>query len=262
MENDIVKIVYFDEGSATDYIQMYNGGSLYYELESKEADTTDGEAGVKAGLGFGTKIQALLFKGYAEANAALGTSFQDDSVMKSVVTNTVLTDFLAVVDEDKGTSVKTLQGLRIDPIPGSISSISLLTPYFSMFRSGQGIPAGELNISVDKLDSTLTKAKGYFEFLGTDEKGMRAILRFNGLAFKNNYKPVNLTNMSLKLYVVRVGESTLDTLSAERELEVEGFTTVDNPNYEEDSKAEENDEKAPSLPMYDVILAGVKASGK
>lgn len=79
---------------------------------------------------------------------------------------------------------------------------------------------------------------------------------------KNNYKPVNLTNMSLKLYVVRVGESTLDALSAERELEVEGFTTVDNPNYEEDSKAEENDEKAPSLPMYDVILAGVKASGK
>jgi len=131
-----------------------------------------------------------------------------------------------------------------------------------MLRSGQGIEAGEFNISLDKLDSTLTKAKGYFEFFGNNDDGSRIVLRFNGLGFKNNYKQGNLLNMNLRLYAVNVGKTRIAELAADKELSLEGFASATNPDYVEGAENEESavgeDE---SLDMYDVILAGVVSNG-
>lgn len=259
---DLVKIVYFDEGSATDFVQLKNGGSLMAEVETTESSSKDGQAGADAKAGIRGGIVGLL-RGSAEVQGSIAASFRDGTVVKSVITNTVLTDFLNAVNEQGDCSVITqFDRLRIVQIPGSISSLSLLTPYFSMIKSGQSIPAGDLNISVDKLDSTLSKAKGYFEFLGTEDEEPKVILRFNGLGFKNNYKQGNLLNMHLKLYAVRVGETRLSELSADNELRMEGFSKATNPDYVEEVSAKNVppvEEK--ELPMYDVILAGVSVNG-
>lgn len=259
MKTNIVKIVYFDEGSATDYIQIHNGGSLYCETSDESSRHTRGSIEGKGGVGIGSKIQALLFKGYAQADGALGVAFREDAVMKSVITNTVLTDFLEIVEGDGDRQISVLENLRIGQIAVSLSSFSLLTPYFSMFKGGQGIPAGDFTIAVDKLDSTLSSAKGYFEFLGSDKEESRVILRFNGAAFKNNYRPSNLLNMNLKLCAVCVGEGRLSDLRAEKELEVESVPAETDPDYAEASTDPIDDDD--KLPMYDVILAGVSANG-
>ena len=60
MAQDIVKIVYFDEGSATDFIQIYNGGSLVHQIVSSEADSNDGTVGANASIGIGSKILDVL----------------------------------------------------------------------------------------------------------------------------------------------------------------------------------------------------------
>lgn len=69
MKSDIVKIVYFDEGPATDYIQIKNGGSLYCENSDVDSRGTKGDANIKGEIGIGAKISALLFKGYAEVTS-------------------------------------------------------------------------------------------------------------------------------------------------------------------------------------------------
>lgn len=141
--------------------------------------------------------------------------------------------------------------------------MTLLTPYLSMLRSGQGVEAGEFNISLDKLDSTLMNAKGYFEFLGIEDEKSKVILRFNGLGFKNNYKQGNLLNMNLCLYAVYVGRTSTDDLAMDKELNVVGFSPASNPDYgETPDSATDNGSSFEELDMYDVILAGVMADGE
>lgn len=261
----LAKVIYFDEGSATDFIQIFNDGKLESVAELIDSDRTEGEAGVRAQVGIRTKLLNYLagLDAKAEANGALSTSFNSGTIVKSIVTNTVLTDFIHAVKDDNTYAVRIFEKYSIEQISGSISSIALLTPYFSMLRGGQGISAGDFDISLDKLDSTLSKAKGYFEFLGVDKGGPdKCIFRFNSNAFKNNYRPTDLLKMDLMLYAVKVGSCTLDELAADNELNIEGFTAKDNPDYESNTQADECADNAALLDMYDVVLAGVTVDGK
>lgn len=265
MENDIVKLVYFDEGSATDFIQIKNDGALSSIMTLLDEGSTTGGAGATAKAGTKPKVlKALLgLDMSASVEGSIDTSFNSGTVAKSIISNTMLTDFLAAVSskEKEENPITEFVGLHIEQIPGSLSSMALFTPYFSMFRTGQGIAAGDLDISLDKLDSTLSKAKGYLEFFGRRDGEEQVILRFNSTAFKNNYRPSDLLKMNLKLYAVRVGGSKVEDLVADKELSVEGFSPKDNPDYvKEDSPTPSEESKY--LTMYDVILAGVKSDGR
>lgn len=265
----IVKIVYFDEGSATDYIQISSGGSLINEkthnkdLAASAQGSVSAEAGTSEGIG-SRILRAIGIDVDARAGIAAEASFGSETVVRSIVTNTILTDFLSIVETESTHNempIATFDKRNIRQIPGSISSMSLLTPYFSMLRSGQSINAGEFDISLDKLDSTLSKAKGYVEFLGIEQGKEDIILRFNGLAFKNNYRSSNLPRMNLKLYAVKVGSCKLSELAADSELSMEGFNVQDNPDYtKQEQKIPEPAEKP--LEIYDVILAGVQSSNE
>lgn len=114
----------------------------------------------------------------------------------------------------------------------------------------------------DGAHSTLTKAKGYLEFVGKEEGQKDVVIRFNSAAFKNNYRPSDLLRMNLKLYATLVGECRLSDLSPNNEFKLEGFPVgKDNPDYharDEDSPTQ----KEATLKVYDVILAGVRANGQ
>lgn len=261
--SDIVKIVYFDEGAATDYVQLRSGGSFMTEVKKTNDVSDRGMAEAKGAMGVRAWFAGLMH-GSVSVEGAFSASFRDDTVVKSIVTNTVLTDFLEAVDsQGENAQIIRFDNCKIAQVPGSISSMTLLTPYLSMLSSGQGVEVGDFSISLDQLDSTLTKAKGYFEFLGIKEDKPEVVLRFNGLGFKNNYKQGNLLNMNLSLYAVRVGTTRLGDLTVDKELDVTGFSSIKNPDYGETDE-NENDFSSDNkeLEMYDVILAGVVADGE
>lgn len=278
MENDIVKLVYFDEGSATDYIQIESGGELSNVMTLLDEDSSSGEGSANASFKIkGKLLKALLgLDTSAGVEGSLETSFKSGTMVKSIISNTMLTDFLDAVDTTSKAnkkkpkqgehSIRQFSGLRIEQIPGSLSSMALFTPYLTMLRGGQGVAAGDLDISLDKLDSTLSKAKGYLEFIGcADEEGetkdaLKVILRFNSTAFKNNYRPSDLLKMDLRLYAVKVGSARSDSFVVDNELSIEGFTSKDNPDYSMKQESSE-EEGAEILDMYDVILAGVVKNG-
>lgn len=260
MKEDIIKLVYFDEGSATDYIQIIEGGNLSTVETLLDEDAQSGSVGAKAKVGVDTSLIKRLIGFGASANAegSLEASFNSGAIVKSIISNTVLTDFLQAV-ELEGSHIKKLDNIRIEQIPGSIASFSLLTPYLSMFRSGQAFSAGDFDISLDKLDNTISNAKGYLEFMGRVEAEGQIILRFNRKALKNNYRPSDLLRMSLTLYAVHVGECRISDLLADKELSTEGFSVADNPDYASEATSSP-EEPEQTLEMYDVLLAGVSVN--
>lgn len=267
-ERVLCKIVYFDEGSATDFVQIVHGGGLktttelFKSGEDKSAATVNAEA--KASLG--ALLHGLLgAKASAGADASLSTSFDSGEMAKSIITNTLLTDFLACVSSSNDSSIQVFEGYGISPVNNSMSSFMLLTPYLGMLHSGSSVSAGDFAISLDRIDDAIKKGKGYYEFLAvskTNEKDRR-LLRFNGSALKNNYKLPDLTKMDLLFYAVKVGKTRISDLDVESELEFVGSSSMPkNPDYPVASTAAGNDLASDDeeLDMYDVILAGVKSN--
>ena len=135
----------------------------------------------------------------------------------------------------------------------------MVSPYLSMLKSGSTIPAGEFSIAVEKFDSALRSAKGYYEFIGTKGRS-RIVLRFNINAFRNGYTISDLLKMNLSIYAIKVGKTTLEMLDVNKELGMNvSIIPKDNPSYEGQSEQAENVPITQILDVFDVLLAGVEA---
>lgn len=267
VKKHLCKIVYFDESSVTDYVQISSGGKLTKTtqlLDSSDVQAALG-ASANASIGLGGILKTLFHSGAAiEADASVETNFNTNHMVQSIVTNTVLTDFIDVIEEsaadNKNSTLCRFEGFTVSAPKDSISYVALLSPYLSMLKSGSSIAAGEFNIAVEKLDNTIKAAKGYYEFLATKES-QAVILRFNIKAFKNNYKATDLLKMDLCIYAIKVGHSKLSQLNFSNEFDLDTTTSKikDNPSYEKRKKPTPipNDNE---LDVYDVLLAGVEGN--
>lgn len=263
----LCKIVYFDEGSATDFVQIVHGGGLTTTTELFESGEDRGSAavGAEAKVGLGALLHGLLgARASVGVDASLSMSFDSGEMAKSIITNTLLTDFFACVSPSDDSSIHVFEGYDINPVSNSMSSFTLLTPYLGMLRSGSSVSAGDFAISLDRIDDAIKKGKGYYEFLAVSKNNEkdRRLLRFNGSALKNNYKLPDLTKMDLLFHAVKVGKTRIADLDVESELEFVGSSGMPkNPDYPVSSAAADDNSVSDDeeLDMYDVILAGVKS---
>ena len=268
--NKLCKIVYFDEDSVTDYIQIVAGGKLEKTTELLNETAQQGQAGVgaKVGVGVGGVLKALIgFETSVSVDSSLDTSFSTNQMAKNIVKNTVLTDFIDIMEQDSRDTdasgvIEKFSGYTISAPKESMSYVALVSPYLSMLKSGAGIPAGDFNIAIDKLDNTIKTAKGYYEFIGTkDSKDV--IFRFNIKSFKNNYKATDLLKMDISIYAIKVGTSTIEKLNFANEFDIDTLsTTKDNPTYIKDinPNTDVNPSTNEPLDVFDVLLAGVEAN--
>lgn len=272
MENKICKIVYFDEDSVTDYVQIVAGGELENTqelLNSREGQGSQ-EVHTSAKAGIGGVFKALLgWEASAAADLSAGLSFNSSKMVKNIVKNTILTDFLTIL-ENQGTlqrsssrmpkgAIKKFKGYSISAEKDSLSYMVMVSPYLGMLKSGSAIPAGEFNIAVDKLDNALRHAKGYYEFVATKGRS-RVILRFNINSFRNSYTLSDLLKMNLSIYAIKVGRTTLDMLNVNKELDMNvSIIPKDNPSYTPANQVDEADTHSQVLDVFDVLLAGVEA---
>lgn len=268
----LCKIVYFDEESVTDYIQIVEGGKLEKttELLNETNDRGNGSVSGKGSIGIGGVLKALVgFEIKSSVDAELETSFNANQMVKNIVKNTILTDFIDLIDElsteetDKtrrNGAIHKFTGYKIYAPKESMSYVALISPYLSMLKGGTNIPAGDFNIAIDKLDNTIKNAKGYYEFIGTSED-KKVIFRFNIKSFKNNYKAADLQKMDISIYAIKVGTSTIEKLNFNNEFEIEdNYSRKDNPEYEKKEKEKKDETIKENLPVFDVLLAGVEAN--
>lgn len=271
MSNKICKIVYFDEESVTDYVQIVAGGDLQITTEllnSREMQEKQ-KAEISGKVGIGGVFKALLgWEASANADVSAELGFSGNKMVKNIVKNTILTDFLNLLNDDdsiKGSSkavkgaIKKFDNYSITAEKDSLTYMVMVAPYLSMLRAGSSIPAGEFNIAVERLESTLKKAKGYYDFVGTKGRS-KVILRFNINSFKNSYTISDLLKMNLSIYAIKVGRTTIDRLKVSRELDVDvSILPKDNPSY---SDIEDKDDSVSTkmLDVYDVLFARVESS--
>lgn len=259
----LTKVIYFDESSVTDYIQIIEGGQLVKTTELLSGDIDNGKAKVTGELSVGI---SSLFKNLigigakAQANSELETSFKSETLIKTILQNTILTDFLDIIGNNES-HIEVFNNIKIKVIKDSLSYVIMISPYMKMFK-GDGLNLNtDLDLSIDivKMDDSIKPAKGYFEFEGI-QNNKSVILRFNIDSFKNNYKISDLLKMDLSVYAVPVGKVDRKNISIVSEINAatsyDELSSYDNPKYGED-RTDNATVSADILTVYDVLLAGV-----
>lgn len=243
----MTKIVYFDEESASDYLDISAGGKQ--ASTSEDVKDRSMEMHTKLETGLVAKLSWLPFLGgSAEISGGAGLSSAGRTLLSKTLSNTILTDYLEKSREDA--SIRQLRGLRVTASSQSMAFLKMYAPYFIALKTEDAV------VDLTRLDEALAGAKGYYELIGdSKDTGKKYVLRFNIRAFRNNYGLTDLSRMDLVFHGVRVGRASEGGLSMQAEIEqVSGTESlsardiVDGTSTTEDSLLE----------VYDVVLAGVE----
>lgn len=244
----MIKIVYFDEESASDYLDIAAGGKVASSSEQVRERTKKVHAEVDAKVS--AKLSWLPFMGVAgETGAGFAGSRAGKSILSKTLSNTILTDYLAEVEDDG--RVTRLSGLRVTAPEGSMAFMKMYTPYMIIAKTD------DLGVDLARLDEALEGAKGYYELVGTDTTNdWKCVLRFNIRAFRNNYGLTDLSRMRLVFHGILVGQAAEDGLGMESEMSTDpspqpitALDLLDGPCASVTK---------PLLNVYDVLLAGVE----
>ena len=267
-----IKIVYFDESSVTDFMQIIAGGILKKTTEfiTNIGNEVEGKVSAEAGIGTETKGLAKFFsylsgaKFNVSAKAEASANYSQDRIAKNILENTLLADFIDLIKSDnkraaknkRCAGVKIFDNLCVFPLLNSFSFLRLAAPFFTMVDGNFDIPSDDGNIltlNISKIEDAISKGRGYYEFIALYED-KEIILRFNNSAFRNNYTMSDLPKMLLTFHAVYVGKVEKSKLQIEKEFEF-GTNNLTRADYSQLSQTERinNDE----LDVYDVLLAGV-----
>ncbi|BAL68882.1 hypothetical protein SMULJ23_0548 [Streptococcus mutans LJ23] len=249
-KKEMIKIVYFDEPSASDYNVIKGGGQIDWTLEQNKEKLAkiigEIEAQAKAGFNLFSYLKAAV-SGKVSTGVDIGTS----SLVNSTVTNTILTDYILNADKDK--NIKKFENCSVYAPKDSVTIYRMYSSYLNI------VPKEEIPINLEGLNNAILGERGYYQMLAYEESANKSVLRFNINAFKNNYTLADLTKMDLCYYAVKVGQTTLEQLSLEKEFDIQ------EPEIEIDiqkiitgqKKILNNDD---FLDVYDVVLAGVMSN--
>ena len=245
-KSSLIKVVYFDEESASDYLDISAGGKTESTSEDVRERTNEMHSKVEAGLI--AKFSWLPFFGTSgELSAGAGVSAAGKSILSKTLSNTILTDYLVKADSDP--RVVQLRGLRVTASAGSMAYTKMFTPYMVLLK------LDDAPFDLARMDEVLADAKGYYELLGETKDGSKRVLRFNLKAFRNNYGLTDLGRMRLVFHGVLVGQTSEQALSMKAEMSgsagdatVTAVELVDGVDMQTDDL----------LDVYDVILAGVE----
>lgn len=247
--NSLIKIVYFDEESASDYLDISTGGKSASTSEQVQERSKETHAKVEAGLM--ARLSWLPFLGASgELSAGAGASAAGKSILSKTLSNTILTDYLAKADGDP--RVRQLRELLVTAPKDSMAYMKMFTPYMVMLKMD------EMPVDLARMDEVLVGAKGYYELLGESADGIKRVLRFNLKAFRNNYGLTDLGRMHLVFHGVLVGRTPEHALGMQAEMS--GGSSDDPVTAAElvDGKLARDDHL---LDVFDVILAGVEYVG-
>lgn len=244
----MIKVVYFDNSSAIDYLNIYNGGKKIQTDE--EIKNTTEKLSAQANANISAKLSWLPFFG---ANAKTGIEAEinsnDNSLVKTTISNTILTDFIKKSEID--TRLIKFKGFKLTPYKNSITFFKMFTPYLKMIKTD--FESNGVTFDLARMDESFEGGKGYYELIAKrmkDGKEEKYIFRFNITAFRNNYSLTDLIKMNLNYIAVKVGTAYENMLDIEKEINIEQQTISSAFEIYEGEQKE--------LEVYDVILAGVE----
>lgn len=239
-----IKIAYFDEEAAQDYLDIYNGG----RKDTTDTETTEKVKEIVASLEgqFGGGINVLQYLRAALSTSVGGKLSSDvNQVLVNSFKNTLLTDYIKLIGQGSGTCIKEFDNCKVYAKENSVSMYKSLSSYLTI------IPKEQLPFDMQKLNEAILGERGYYEML-LNKDNTKYVLRFNLLAFRNNYTLADLPKMELSFYGIKVGKC------AEKQLEIGSeFSSIsmEEPTAESIIDGISSDDE---LEIYDIVLAGIK----
>lgn len=241
-----LKIIYFDEIAANDFVTIKNGGKIDWSTnENKERlakIVAEIDAQAKTGFNFFSA-----FKATVSGNVNTGYDSKMAKIMESTITNTLLTDYLTLATEDK--NIKVFESEEVYAPKESITIYKMYSSYLNV------VPKEEIPIDLTELNKAILGDRGYYQMLLGSEPVPKTVLRFNINAFKNSYTLADLSKMNLTYYGIKVGTCTMDQLSMENEFNFEKKKSE--IDVTEIVTGQKNEDKNNLLGVYDVVLGGV-----
>lgn len=266
-----IKIIYFDESFVADFLQIIAGGEFKKTTEfiSNVSSGAKGETNAEASINTDAKGASKLFSFLsgvslnANIKAEVDASYRRDKVVKNILENTLLSDFMELIKNDgkrkpenqRCSGINIFSQLKVHPEPNSFSFFMLAAPFFSMLEGEIPITNTDgttFNLDITKMEEAIDKGRGYYEFIANYEEH-EIILRFNISAFRNNYTMSDLPKMQLTYYAVHVGKTDKAKLQIEREFEF-GTKSLSRADYSGLS----NQVDIIEVDVYDVVLAGIE----
>lgn len=272
--NNFLKIIYFDEAFVADFMQIIAGGELKKTTEfiTEVNSGIEGNAGVEAEIGTEknglSKIFSFLSGATINAEGGINANLsrKSDRIAKNILENTLLADFISLLDADKRrTKNKRCNGIKIfpnvvvRPEVNSFSYIMLIAPFLSMIDGELPVKTSDgeaMKIDITKIEEAIEKGRGYYEFVATVD-GREVIFRFNRSAFRNSYTMSDLPKMQLTYYAIHVGQIEKSDLQVQKEFE---FGTSKSSKRVDYASASQGDSMTTEIEVYDVVLAGVLES--
>lgn len=239
-----IKIIYFDESSAQEYLDVVNGGRLDWSSEENKERAAKILAEIEAQAKGGFNIISFI---KASISGEIGASSTNEvsRLIGSSLKSTLLTDY--ITESCKDGKVHKFENKSVYAPKNSVTMYKMYSSYLSV------VPKEQMPIDMDKLNDALLGERGYYAMLIADEVTPKNVLRFNIKAFKNNYSLADLSKMNLSYYGIKVGTCSL------KQLDIENEFNFDNNTVEDDTESILNGTSNNSelLDVYDVILAGV-----
>ncbi|MEE6715198.1 DUF6414 family protein [Schleiferilactobacillus harbinensis] len=259
------KIIYFDETSAVDLLQIQQKGKMTRTIETIKnfSGKIGADTGIEGNVDMNGGTMGLLHKvsGIAGGvSAALGAngSVGGNRIAKTVIENSLLYDFLEAAESRRGNPLLAInEGYSLTIPQNSMTYFATIAPFTEMMEGNQKLDDPDITMAVSKMNTGIRNSKGYYELVG-DDNLEKKVFRFNIDTFKNNYRIQDLPKMDLVLYAIKVGETHLSQLDFETEfnlgdkrseLSFKGLL-----NHPEQKKIKDID----PVEVYDVILAGVR----
>lgn len=267
---NFIKLIYFDESFVADFIQIIAGGELKKTTEFITSASCGGNADASVSANVSSEKNGLsklvsFLSGTtfsAGINGDITGSYTKDKVIKNILENTLLADFLDILKTDerrkeknkKCKGIKIFDKVEVRPEPNSFTFFMLASPFLSMIDGEvplENIDGTTMSINIKEIGDAINAGRGYYEFIGKCGEN-DVILRFNISAFRNNYTMSDLPKMQLTYYAIYVGETSRDKLAIQKEFEF-GVDISSRITYgsDEDNIVRDN------IKVYDVILAGV-----
>lgn len=257
-EGDYMKLIYFDESTANDYLKIIQNGKESKQTVETKKNQNQTSLGGKFGIGpMFSKIFESLFS--VEGHMGGNLNRTSEKYVEKTLTNAILSDFKNLA-ENEDIGITKFSEYKLSYVENSIAHFQTISPYLSMVE-GDIVLDEEVSININKMHETLKLGKGYYEILAKKNDN-ECIVRFNNKAFVNNYNLTDLSQMQLTLYGVKVGLIDKNQLNFQNAINSLGFKNeVVTSISEEPVNSSYNNEQS-ILEMYDIILAGVEVENE
>lgn len=145
MSESLKKIIYFDETSAIDLLQIEKKGNFNQtiELVNETSGGIDADAKVSASVGKQSAVKAVFEKltgmsGSAEGQFGLSGTIHGERIAKTLLENTLLYDFLDTVEFRKRKPlIDIVEGYKLSIDKESMTYFAMIAPITEMMEGSR-----------------------------------------------------------------------------------------------------------------------------